>query len=443
MSGNDAPLTAETGPPDVDALMARVRAGVEEKVAAGIYTREELARIEKLALEIQQGTAFGPETKGQIARLRDNWDPLLPYPFTSHRAGVGRLIAGAKRAVQPALRPLASVMLSRQADFNAAVAGLLAPAFLGVQRMQETYDAVQKTNDTLLEGFQALLDHHEELARRHRDLAEDCADLRRELRHLQARVESAERASLPPEALTRPAPEPAAEPPPAISYLEFEEKHRGPSAGVKQKLRGYLRHFAGLPGRVLDAGCGRGEFLELLAETGVPAYGVDLDPEMTARSREKGLEVETADLVAHLRGLPDGSLGGIFAAQVVEHMDTDGLLEFVRLAHAKLAPGGRFLAETVNPACLATFSGAFYLDLSHTRPVHPEALRFLLEGFGFRDVLVEFTSPFPPEHRLQEFTETLWMRESDRPFVRLVNENFGRLNAVIYGHQDYAAIGTR
>ena len=243
--------------------------------------------------------------------------------------------------------------------------------------------------------------------------------------------------------LGKPAAATAAAPPSPVSYLAFEEKHRGPGELVKEKQRLYLRRFEGAPGRVLDAGCGRGEFLELLREAGIPAYGIDLDAEMAARAREKGLEVGVGDLHAHLAGLPDGSLGGIFAAQVVEHMGTPELVAFVRLAHAKLAPGGRLVAETVNPACLATFSGAFYLDLTHVRPVHPEALRFLLEGTGFTGVELEFTSPIPDAMKLQQIDVARWLHDADREFVRLVNDNFGRLNGLIYGCQDYAAVARR
>jgi O-antigen chain-terminating methyltransferase len=423
--------TAPPGPgtterPDVDALMERVRAGVADKLARGVYTQAELDEVRRVELAISERAEIGPDASDDIARINATWDPLGPHAFTSHRGTVGKLIVVAKQVLQKLLRPFASVMLVRQTEFNGAVTRLLSYGLT-----------------TLESSHEALLLKHDELTRRHLELHARCGELLTEVRRLQARLESVERAGIPAAAVRAPErPLAPAEPSP-LSYLAFEEKHRGPGEAIREKQRAYLRHFVGAPGRVLDAGCGRGEFLELLREAGIPAYGVDLDAEMAALSREKGLDVTTGDLLGHLAGLPDGSLGGVFAAQVIEHMSTDELVSFVRLAHAKLAPGGRCIAETINPTCLATFSGAFYLDLTHTRPVHPEALRFLLEGTGFREVELEFSAPFPPEMKLQIIDMARWLHDVDKDFVRLVNDNFGRINGLVYGYQDYAIIARR
>lgn len=422
--GPDAPPR-----PDVDALMERVRAGVADKLARGVWTQEELDRIARMELEVRERVDFGPDPSEDLARLHALWDPLGPPSFSSHRGGVGRLIVFAKKILYRLAKPFATVSLQRQTDYNGVVTRLLAGAARGVQQLEESHEA--------------LLLRLDEQERRYLELVARNGETLTEVRRLQARLESIERAGLPAEAIAPALRElPAAAPSP-ISYLAFEEKHRGPGEAVKAQQRAYLRHFAGVPGPVLDAGCGRGEFLELLREAGIAASGVDADAEMAARGREKGLEIAVGDLFAHLGALPDASLGGIFAAQVIEHLRTEELVAFVRLAHAKLAPGGRFVAETINPTCLATFSGAFYLDLTHTRPVHPEALRFLLEGTGFTGVELEFTSPIPDAMKLQPVDLSRWLHDVDREFVRLCNDNFGRLNGLIYSCQDYAAVATR
>ena len=419
------PGTAER--PDVDALMERVRAGIADKLARGIYTQAELDEVRRIELEVRERDDFDSLLAEDVARLHATWDPLGPYTFTSHRGRAGRLIVAAKRLLRVIVRPVASVALARQTEFNGAVARLLAG--YGMQNLSA--------------GHESLLLKHDDLERRHRELHARCGELLTEVRRLQARLEAVDRAGLPAAAVGAAASPPPAPAPSPLSYLAFEEKHRGPGQAVREQQRAYVRHFTGSPGRVLDAGCGRGEFLELLREAAVPAYGVDLDAEMAARAREKGLEVLVGDLLGHLAALPDASLGGIFAAQVIEHMSTDELISFVRLAHAKIAAGGRFVAETINPGCLATFAGAFYLDLTHTRPVHPEALRFLLEGTGFQQVELEFTSPFPPDMKLQILDMARWLHDVDKDFVRLVNDNFGRINGLVYGHQDYAAVARR
>jgi O-antigen chain-terminating methyltransferase len=151
---------------------------------------------------------------------------------------------------------------------------------------------------------------------------------------------------------------------------------------------------------VLDVGCGRGEFLELCRQTGVDARGVDLDPAMVTRCREAGLSAEQADALAYLGALQDGTLGGIFSAQVIEHIPPEALIALVRLAYRKLRPGGVLLMETPNPACLTVFSGAFYVDLTHLRPIHPEAARFVVEATGFRGVEIRYVNPVPPDGKL-------------------------------------------
>jgi O-antigen chain-terminating methyltransferase len=222
-------------------------------------------------------------------------------------------------------------------------------------------------------------------------------------------------------------------------YVRFEEAHRGDEEEIKWKQRQYLPYFKG-KGKVLDLGCGRGEFLELLKEAGVPASGVELNRDMVAHGLGKGLDVVQGDGLVFLREVADNSLGGIFLAQVIEHLDPETLRDLVRLSFAKLAPGGVLLAETINPQCLTTFSGAFYLDLSHRNPIHPEAARFLWESLGFREVAVLYVSPYPEEMKLKEMIR----REDDSyedELARVLNEDVRRLNALLYGSQDYAVLG--
>ena len=173
---------------------------------------------------------------------------------------------------------------------------------------------------------------------------------------------------------------------PEEDYVAFEDVFRLSEDVIRERQRRYLPLLEGRQ-PVLDAGCGRGEFLELLRAARVPARGVDLDPGMVARARAKGLEVEHADLVSHLSGVPDGTLGVIFAAQVVEHLPYEQLLAFLRLAWQRLQPGGLLIAETVNPHSPAALKN-FWTDLSHQHPIFPEVLLTLCRGVGFRSAYV-------------------------------------------------------
>ncbi len=216
-------------------------------------------------------------------------------------------------------------------------------------------------------------------------------------------------------------PQPSAIPPGV--YALFEERFRGSPEEIARGQRFYVDFVRDLPGPVLDVGCGRGEFLGLLRGAGIPASGIESNPLSVEACRRAGLEVEAGDVFALLGRRPAGKLGGVVALQVVEHWSPDGIFRFLQEARRVLAPGGVFIAETINADSLSALR-AFYLDPTHVRPVPAEALRFLAEAAGFTDLRIEYRSPLPAADRLEE---------------RSPNET--RLNALLYGPQDYALIG--
>lgn len=179
---------------------------------------------------------------------------------------------------------------------------------------------------------------------------------------------------------------------PSIDYLHFSERFRGSEDYVKQNQQFYLDKFRDCR-RVLDIGCGRGEFLEVMKQAGITARGIDLSEEFVALCKHKGLDAEQADLFGYLDALPDKSLDGIFCAQVVEHLPPERVPELIRLAAAKLARDGVVAIETPNPECLAIFTAHFYVDPTHTRPIPPSLMVFYLEEFGFGRIQVHRLSP--------------------------------------------------
>lgn len=183
-----------------------------------------------------------------------------------------------------------------------------------------------------------------------------------------------------------------AEQAPLIDWLRFANRFRGPEEHVRATLAMYIERFAGATD-VLDAGCGRGEFLEAAKEAGIPAYGIDLNAETVNLCISKGLRAETADIFEYLNRQADQSLGGLYCSQVIEHLAPARVPELVRLAAAKLKRGAIVAFETPNPECLAIFGTHFYLDPTHTRPVPPMLMSFYLEEAGLGRIEIVRLSP--------------------------------------------------
>jgi 2-polyprenyl-3-methyl-5-hydroxy-6-metoxy-1,4-benzoquinol methylase len=189
----------------------------------------------------------------------------------------------------------------------------------------------------------------------------------------------------------QPAP-PVTEAAPVFDYARFAERFRGSEEFVKTAQRFYIPHFAGCK-EVLDIGCGRGEFLELMRDAGIPARGIDLSRESVDLCRAKELKADDADLFPYLESPPDASIDGIFCAQVVEHLAPAQIPEMIRLTARALRRGGVLVIETPNPECLAIFATHFYLDPAHTRPVPQALLAFYMEENGIGQIEVHRRSP--------------------------------------------------
>jgi 2-polyprenyl-3-methyl-5-hydroxy-6-metoxy-1,4-benzoquinol methylase len=221
-----------------------------------------------------------------------------------------------------------------------------------------------------------------------------------------------------------------------IDYLGFEERFRGSSDAIESRQSEYLDYFFGR-GEILDIGCGRGEFLALLREHGTSARGVDMDEDMVARCREQGLAAECAEAVEFLEGEPDGSFGGVFMSQVVEHLPTGHLVALLDAIARKTASGAVLIIETINPESLPVLMRWFWLDPTHVRLVHPETLQYFMEQAGFATKSVQFRRPVPAEDRLPE----LELASVPPGELATYNEAVARFNAQLFGPLDYFVVG--
>lgn len=220
----------------------------------------------------------------------------------------------------------------------------------------------------------------------------------------------------------------------SFQYLNFEEKFRGTREVIKARQKQYVKYFLQAE-NVLDIGCGRGEFLELLSENGVPAEGADLSRQNVDFCRKLGLKVFHADGIHYLQSRLQW--GGIFSSQVIEHISFEEIFRLCVESYARLEEDGYLILETPNPTKVGMFTNTFYLDPTHNKPVHPGTMQYIFETIGFRDIQVIFTEEsrygYSIPHMKGEKIENL----------EEINYAFDVLNDMLFGSMDYAIIGKK
>lgn len=167
----------------------------------------------------------------------------------------------------------------------------------------------------------------------------------------------------------------------------------------------FVKHFAGVQGKILEIGSGRGIMLELLRNAGHRAYGLDLSKQAVEACRLRGLEAVAGDALEHLRGLPAGSLGAIFCAHLIEHLQPSDAIELIAESYRVLAPGGRIMFVTPNAKDLRT-TERFWLDVTHVRPYPEKLMLMLLKRYRFSRV-TSFSDVEPSRNILDKLAKKL------------------------------------
>jgi 2-polyprenyl-3-methyl-5-hydroxy-6-metoxy-1,4-benzoquinol methylase len=211
-------------------------------------------------------------------------------------------------------------------------------------------------------------------------------------------------------------------------YTAFEENFRGSYEDIADRLKIYLplvkEAGAGkIESPVLDIGCGRGEWIELLQRDGYVAKGLDLNSITVEECRAKGLDVIKSDVIAYLQSLPEESLGALTGFHIIEHLPFEILIKLFDEAERVLVPGGLVIFETPNPQNVLVASNTFYLDPTHRNPLPSPMIKFMAESRGLGQVRIIELHPCPE-------------------YLRLTGSDVAeRFSDYFYGPQDYAVIG--
>jgi 2-polyprenyl-3-methyl-5-hydroxy-6-metoxy-1,4-benzoquinol methylase len=171
-------------------------------------------------------------------------------------------------------------------------------------------------------------------------------------------------------------------------YVAFEDRFRGSPDSVRDGLVVYLPYIQQAlqrtgGGSVIDVGCGRGEWLDLLRRENIQGRGVDLNAAAIELCREQGLEVTLDDGVSFLRGQLRDSSAAITSFHLIEHLDFRSWVALIDEALRILKPGGVAIFETPNVRNILTAAGDFYRDPTHQRPIFPETIEAIAEMRGF------------------------------------------------------------
>ncbi|WP_315786952.1 class I SAM-dependent methyltransferase [Fischerella sp. JS2] len=224
-------------------------------------------------------------------------------------------------------------------------------------------------------------------------------------------------------------------------YVAFEDQFRGSRDLILNRLKVYLPLIAeakvGTPETpILDVGCGRGEWLELLQESGYTAKGLDINRVMLEQCRLKGLEVIEADVIAYLQSLPDAATGAITGFHIIEHLPFEALIKLLLETARVLKPGGLAIFETPNPENIIVGSCNFYSDPTHRNPLFPPTVKFLMEQYGFANVELL---------RLREFRteDNLKFIEADHPLAPTLNPIIEIIKSRFCAAPDFAVVGKK
>jgi O-antigen chain-terminating methyltransferase len=216
-------------------------------------------------------------------------------------------------------------------------------------------------------------------------------------------------------------------------YTDFEGVFRGSREDIKKRVSVYISRLKTLgigttTMPVIDVGCGRGEWLEVLAENGLTAVGVDSNHTMIEECTARKLPAHTADALEFLSTLPSESQGAVTGFHIVEHLSTQGLIQLLNESVRVLKPGGIAIFETPNPENLLVSSVTFHLDPTHRAPLPPALLQFLVESTGLCSPEILYLHPYPEAYQIR--------MEDGNPIAAFLNHHF-------YGPQDYAVIAKR
>jgi SAM-dependent methyltransferase len=402
--------------------------------------REQAGRQrQKFALSSAASPRRNSQVAADLSFLQSSQD-ISQVRFSSHRKVVGDMIVLVKRVLQQLLTPI----FERQSAYNAVNARLVASLCERVERMEgrvaATLDALRAEETAFLDALRETITGQLEVLAQQQatglqalqmEVTSQSRERRAQERHLTRLLDEVRKHLLdavPQEQSQTFAPKERR--PSDAFFAAFDEQFRGTRAAIKEQLRVYLPPLReakiGMGDNpIVDLGCGRGEWLELLQEEGMRGKGLERNRVLVEECRQAGLDVVEGDILTYLCALPDNSISGVTGFHIIEHLPFDVLLDLFDETVRVLQPGGVAIFETPNPQNVLVSTLEFYNDPTHRTPLPSTLLKFIAEVKGLQRIKLLQLHPFPEAHKVQEAGL----------------EIAKRFNELFYGPQDYALVG--
>jgi SAM-dependent methyltransferase len=404
--------------------------------------REQAGRQrQKFALSSMASPRRNSQVAEDLGFLQSSQD-ISQVRFSSHRKVVGDIIILVKRVLQQLLTPI----FERQSAYNAVNARLVASLYERVERMEErvasALDTLQAEEKAFLDALRETITGQLEVLAQQQatslqalqmEVASQSRERRAQERHLTRLLDEVRQHLSDPlsqdrellQTFTRP------EKRPMDAFLAaFDEQFRGTRTHIKDQLRVYLTPLVEAKigtsaNPIVDLGCGRGEWLELLQEEGLQGKGVERNHVLVEECRQARLDVVEGDMLTYLCALPNSSIGGVTGFHIIEHLPFEVLLDVFDETVRVLQSGGVAIFETPNPQNVLVSTLGFYSDPSHHTPLPSTLLKCIAELKGLQRIELLQLHPFPEAHKVQEAGL----------------EIAKRFNELFYGPQDYALVG--
>jgi len=376
--------------------------------------------------------------------LTRRWHVNIDYNITSHRPIIGTAIVFVKKIVRKLLRWLISYPFTSVEEFNQSTVSALHHLKDGLITMhQEQSEIMEKLileNELLKKKQKEMNEIHKEMVKFIGDLREELSQIKTTARISNERTRRMERLAKYPELAI------AVEQQPIIQenniqysqrinddsfdYFMFDEYYRGNKQKIKERQKRYIKYFKGKE-NVLDLGCGRGYFCELLQFQGISYLGIDNNPDMLSACQENSLNVMNSEIMDYLNRQPNQSIGGVFLGNIVDHFTPQQFYELLRLVYQKLQPGAYCVMESVNPQSIQTMQEYPFTDVLNGKLLNPRTAKFMYESAGLNLVQLDFCSSL------------------DSGFDKLIIENekmsdyLEKIDDLLFGDQFYSVVGLK